>query len=290
MITLNEKKFILANASVPEHSVELMTSISEGEPFLAGEYFFCQKAEEIILVGYPLQHAFDTDEFEIIIAQLKKKFRPKWISLIAPELSGRFKSVCEEKRSDHYYTRETQPLVIRSGLKRQIHTVRKKLSVERATRMGKEHDRLSSEFIERIKPSPRVNHLLSKMPAFVSQSKDAVVLNAWDKQHNLTAFYIVDLAASDFSTYVIGCHSKKNYVPGASDLLFFEMLQMSHEYDKRYVHLGLGVNPGIERFKKKWGGVRMQRYEMCVFFVPRPSIRNILQMRYKKGLRRLYVF
>ncbi len=290
MITPDERKFILANASVPEHSVELMTSISGGEPFLTGGYFFCRKAEEIILVGYPLQHEFDANEFEIVIAQIKKKFRPTWISLIAPELSSRLISVCEEKGSDHYYTRETQPLVIRSGLKRQIHTARKNLSIERATLMVKANDRLSLEFIERVKPPPRVNHLLSKMPAFVSRSKDSVVLNAWDKKHNLTAFYIVDLAPSDFSSYVIGCHSKKNYVPGASDLLFFEMLQMSQEFDKRYVHLGLGVNPGIERFKKKWGGVRMQRYEMCVFFVPGTSIWNILRMRYTKGLRHFYVF
>ena len=35
------------------------------------------------------------------------------------------------------------------------------------------------------------------------------------------------------------------------------------EYDKPYIHLGLGVNAGIRRFKAKWGAVPTRRYEMC---------------------------
>ena len=33
----------------------------------------------------------------------------------------------------------------------------------------------------------------------------------------------------------------------ASDLLFFEMVNMAKEYGKGYINLGLGVNPGIRR-------------------------------------------
>ena len=54
-----------------------------------------------------------------------------------------------------------------------------------------------------------------------------------------------------------------NYVLGASDLLLFELLNMSLEFNKDYIHLGLGVNAGIRRFKEKWGGLPSRRYEMC---------------------------
>jgi hypothetical protein len=110
------------------------------------------------------------------------------------------------------------------------------------------------------------------MPQYVGHSSNSVVLNAWDKGSNLAAFYIVDLAARDFSTYVIGCHSKRTYVPGASDLLFFEMMRISMEYDKNYIHLGLGVNKGIRQFKEKWGGKPTHRYEMCELALRKPSI------------------
>ncbi len=83
---------------------------------------------------------------------------------------------------------------------------------------------------------------------------------------------MVDLAPQNFSTYVIGCHSKKNYVPGASDLLLFETIKISKEYDKNYIHLGLGVNKGIRQFKKKWGGKPTLQYEMCEIVVKKPSV------------------
>jgi len=78
---------------------------------------------------------------------------------------------------------------------------------------------------------------------------------------------------------VIGCHSKKNYVPHASDLLFFEMLTLAKEYGKNYINLGLGVNEGIRRFKEKWGGVPFLRYEFCEY-----RIRYSATMRFLRAL------
>ena len=75
-----------------------------------------------------------------------------------------------------------------------------------------------------------------------------------------------------FSNYIIGCNSKENYVLGASDLLLFELINLSLEYNKDYIHLGLGVNAGIRRFKEKWGGVPTRRYEMCELVFKKPTI------------------
>jgi hypothetical protein len=115
------------------------------------------------------------------------------------------------------------------------------------------------------------------MPEFVVRADTAYVLNAWDKANKLAAFYVVDLEARQFSNYIMGCHSKKNYVLGASDLLLFELINLSLEYDKPYIHLGLGVNAGIRRFKAKWGAVPTRRYEMCELAGKRPSILDTLR-------------
>jgi hypothetical protein len=82
-------------------------------------------------------------------------------------------------------------------------------------------------------------------------------------KENLSAFYIVELAAEQFAAYIVGCYSRKNYVPHASDLLFFEMVNLAREYNNSTINLGLGVNRGIRRFKEKWGGVAFLRYEFC---------------------------
>jgi hypothetical protein len=277
MITAEEEKYILTHAYIPEHLVGLMTRVSGGEPFLVDDYFYCRKGDWIIIVGYPLQHDFIINEFETVFNNLKKKYRPKYVSLVAPELPLSVTDSCRERESDYYYTLDIENITISSHLKRLVNKTLKSLKVEHSNHFRKDHNELSLEFIERVDPPPRVKEFLLKMPEYVGHSSNSIVLNAWDYKDNLTAFYIVDLWAKNFSTYVIGCHSKINYVPGASDLLFFEMIKKSKEYAKNYIHLGLGVNKGIRQFKKKWGGIPSHKYEMCELVMRKPSIFDVFR-------------
>ena len=80
------------------------------------------------------------------------------------------------------------------------------------------------------------------------------------KNKELAAFNIVDLGAADYAFYMFSFRSEKMQVPGASDLLFHEMVKLAQAEGKKTVNLGLGVNAGIRRFKEKWGGVPFLPY------------------------------
>jgi hypothetical protein len=272
MLTTQEKESILTKAYVPEHSVDLMTAVSGSEAFYADDYFFCSKGDWMIIVGYPLSDDFDVDEFDLFITGLIKRFRPAQISVVASKIPESISVQSNEKDSDHYYTLDLGAGVLSGRLKRVVRKASEKLSVERADAMHEAHNHLMHEFIERIHPPRRVERLLLQIPDYTRKQSDGVVLNAWDDRKRLAAFYVVDTAARHFSTYVIGCHSRQNYVPGASDLLVYEMIELSRESGKQYIHLGLGVNEGIRRFKKKWGGVPTRRYEMCEIRLRKPAV------------------
>jgi hypothetical protein len=62
------------------------------------------------------------------------------------------------------------------------------------------HHLLMHEFIERVDPPRRVERLLLQMPDYIQKQSDGVVLNAWDEQQRLAAFYVVDTAPRYFST------------------------------------------------------------------------------------------
>ena len=283
MLTAEEERFILASAYIPEHIVGLMTCVSGGEPYLVEDHFCCRKGDWVILVGYPLKHDFTLSELEIIIDKVKKQFHPKYISLIAPELPVSLAELCQERETDYYYTLDIHNTIIRSSLRRAVKRAKESLTVECSKKILNAHHDLIREFIERVKPQYRVKELLVKMPEYVGRSSDSMVLNAWGDENKLAAFYIIDQAARNFSSYVIGCHSKENYIPGASDLLCFEMIEMSKQYGKHYIHLGLGVNEGIRGFKKKWGGTPTRRYEMCELLVKKHSIFDTIMTLRKKS-------
>lgn len=280
MLTAEEQAYILEHAYVPEHCISLITGVSRSEPFLVDDFFACLKDSWIILIGYPLDDKFTTRKLEAVVSKIRKKFSPNRISLIAPELPASFASSCRESERDVYYTLQTQKPVIHSALKRNLKKARQHLRVESCPQMQQAHRELMQEFIERLQPPERVERLLFKMPEFVAGADRAFVLNAWDSQNNLCAFYVVDIEARPFSNYIIGCHSKKNYILGASDLLLFELINLSRDYDKHYIHLGLGINAGVRRFKEKWGGVPARRYAMCELVLKRQSIlESILSLR-----------
>jgi hypothetical protein len=276
MLTDQEKAYILDQAYVPEHCIRLMTQVSGGEAFLIDNFFICIKKNWLILVGYPLEDNFTVDRLEAILAKVKKKFHPDFISLIAPEMPSSLAAACRERQSDIYYTLETRDPIMRSPLKHNLKKARQNLRVESSRCMHGDHQELMHEFIARNRLPDRVKRLFFKMPELVASSDKALILNAWDKKDQLSAFYVVDFEAKRFSNYIIGCYSKKNYVLGASDLLLFELINLSRESDKLYIHLGLGINAGIRRFKEKWGGVPVRPYEMGELVLKKPSLFEML--------------
>jgi hypothetical protein len=182
---------------------------------------------------------------------------------VAPEIPAKLLPSCGERQVDTYFTLTYDDFDSKEPLRRVAEKATSRLMVEVTREMGLEHERLIQGFMERETPESLIQEFYHAMPDYVLRSETALVLNARDFNGRLTAFYVLDLAAHNFATYVVGCHSKENYVPHASDLLFFEMVNMARESGKANVQLGLGVNPGIRRFKEKWGGKPTLSYEHC---------------------------
>jgi hypothetical protein len=178
---------------------------------------------------------------------------------------------CQNHESDHYYTLDLNTRQPRARLEKIVTKAMENAVFERGTELGEAHRNLAQEFVARIELPPNVKELLFRMWDYVGRADGSLVLSAWNHAGKLAAFYVMDMAPTEFSTYLIGCHSKENFVQGASDLLFHEMIRLSAEANKKYIHLGLGVNKGIRQFKKKWGGVPSLPYESCELVLKKSS-------------------
>ena len=263
MITPQDEKLILARAYVPEHIVSLMVSISRGEPFLIEDYLILTKDNWLILVGYPLDGHFIRERCEKIVGQTVERFRPEYLWFIGPEIPASLSDGCQERESDQYYRLDLKQSKPKSSLLRVAVKTSREVTIEKSHSFSKDHRNLVVELLEREPLPPRIKELYRAMPDYVVHSSNSCVLNAWTTKGELSAFYVLDLSADQFTTYLLGTHSKKHYVSHASDLLFLEMIRMTEQQGKTIVHLGLGVNEGIRRFKEKWGGVPYLNYEFC---------------------------
>ena len=266
MITAQEEAYVLEKAYVPEHIVSLMVLISKGDSFLIEDHLCFTKDNWLILVGYPLDANFSRERCERILKQVIGTFKPEYLWFVGPEIPDSLLDSSTERETDQYYRLDLEKTNLKPSLRRVADKASQELRIERAHAISKEHQTLIAELLKREKLPPRVRELYRAMPDYVPHSLSAVVLNARDKRGKLCAFYVVECGAKNFSTYLLGTHSKKYYVPHASDLLFLEMMKLTREQGKNTINLGLGVNEGIRRFKKKWGGVPFLKYEFCESF------------------------
>jgi len=263
MISLIDEEYILSRAYVPEHIVSLMALLSKGEPFLIEDHVIFARDNWLILVGYPLDGIFSQERCEKIAQQTVETFRPEYLWFIGSEIPPSLADACKERLTDQYFRFEIGQTKVKSSLQRMVEKTSKEVRVERGTFISKEHEKLITEFLKREELPSRIRELYRAMPDYVAHSSSVCVLNALNQKGKLSAFYIVDFGAKNFSTYLIGTHSKKYYIPHASDLLFSEMINLTAHHGRNTINLGLGVNEGIRRFKEKWGGVPYLNYEFC---------------------------
>jgi hypothetical protein len=267
---------VLARAYVPEHIPGLMTRVSDSQPFLIEEYLGFVKDNWLILVGYPLEGDFTPERAGQIVEQAVETYRPEYLWFIGPETPPSLLDRCRTRQSDVYYQLDLAQTRPKSSLRRVARKAAERLAIERGRSFGPEHQALTAKFRQRQSLPPLIEALYEAMPAYVAGSETACVLEARDESGSLNAFYVVELAAQKFDTYVLGCYSRQPYVPHASDLLFWEMIDMAQARGKSLINLGLGVNEGISRFKKKWGGAPYLAYEFCECYYGRSPTLAVL--------------
>ncbi|MEW6672499.1 MAG: TraB/GumN family protein [Thermodesulfobacteriota bacterium] len=260
MKPIPDLELILENASVPEHSAQFMGVMSGGEPFLEGPYLFIAAEDWLLAIGYPLDREYRPEEFDAALSQALQRTRARDCWAICPDLPDRLKPHrCEQ---DRYYILKTGAAVP-PRLDRLAQRAAASLKVEENTVFSAAHRRLWAEFMGRKGLPPNVRELFARTEKVLKNAPDLSLLNAWDGDGKLAASLLLDSAPRRFSSYLIGAHSRTHYTPYASDLLFREMIRRAAAGGKIYLHLGLGVNEGIRRFKTKWGAVPGPAYELA---------------------------
>lgn len=252
---------MLENATVPEHSVAFMEAMSGGTSFLVGPYLFIAAQDWLLATGYPIGGDYDPDAFDASLREAVRRTGAKDCWAIAPSLPQRL--AAHRVDMDQYHTLPANVRIPRRLLNyaRQAGT---SLRVEEGRGFTPAHRRLWAEFTGRVPLPDNVRELFAKTEQVMASAPDLVLLNAWD-QDNLAACLLLDPAPRRFLTYLLGAHSRHHYTAHASDLLFHEMIRIARRRGKEFLHLGLGVNDGIRRFKTKWGGKPTLSYEMAAW-------------------------
>jgi hypothetical protein len=249
MLSSREKRTIYENAYIPEHLVEYVTAVSGAEPFLLGDYLFYRSGKHLTVIGYPLIGEFSVAGFEEALDKAANRFKPDSVSIIAQRLPVIEKEAVMRHNSDSYYFRD---LKLEKGkkLRSLLRRAARDAVVKRET-LGSEHRALVKAFLSNRSLDEASRYIFERIPEYLSGSNSAVLFAARTSEGTLSAFNIFDYGSKNCAFYMFSFFSREHYIPGASDLLFNEAVNLALEEGKGRVNMGLGISPGVARFKKK---------------------------------------
>ena len=284
ILTEEQIRDVESRAYLPEHIIHYVSAVSQALPHLVEDYLYYEREEAIVFIGYPLSGEFSKNIVKNHLARLRQAYHTRPVALMAPANIYPPDS-CLARSSDEYYRLDLSRFALTQKVRNMVNRAGRELEVVRGKQLSGEHEQLIREFVASRQLDPPTETIFQKIPRYVASSPTLVVLSAW-RGERLTAFDILDTASLSYMFYMFNFSSRKSYVPGASDLLFNEIVALCRESGKTYIIMGLSIHAGVRRFKEKWGGTPFLPYAFCL--VPplkgiEPKIRSALLSIFRRS-------
>lgn len=259
MLSSEEHSLVYQQAYVPEHLASYGEAVSVAELHLCGDYLCFTHGSHLIFIGYPLgEKAHDSPS---AYESACERFRPATVAVIAPQLW--FPAQTYELHTEDSYYRLDLPLgPLDPEVAYMVRRASRELRVTEG-RFKREHQKLVDDLLSRYELNSEYRLIFKRIPHYLKKSQTARLLEA-RKGDILAAFTIVDVGSANYAFYLFNFRSVDVNIPGASDLLFFEMVKLAQSEGKMSINLGLGIHPGVRHFKEKWGGTPFLPYKYAL--------------------------
>ena len=259
MLTPEERNFVYQRAYLPEHLIDYVESISGAEAYLYHDHLYFTTGTHLIFVGYPLGTQSDTQQVYEFVCD---RFQPVTVAIITPHLWFPART-CQNWSEDTYYHLALPVPHFYPDAAYMVRRAAGELQIAQG-RFGREHQKLVKEFLSGHELPQEQRHIFERMSRYLARSDTARLLETRRQNGVLVAFTVMDMGAAKYAFYLFNFRSTKEKVPGASDLLFHEMVCLAQKEGKTAINLGLGINPGIRHFKEKWGATQFLSYNSCL--------------------------
>ncbi|MGD2124541.1 MAG: hypothetical protein PVG99_00585 [Desulfobacteraceae bacterium] len=255
MLNKEERRLVYEYAYLPEHLPDYVEAVSGGKAHLLDDYLCFTRRSHLLFIGYPLKGK--TSDPQRAYQEACERFRPSTVAIIAPEIWLPAETY-EGQPQDSYYRLDLGVERLDPEVAYMVRRASRELEVKEGA-LGREHQELVKAFLSSHALSREQKEIFKGIPRYLKRSRTTHLLEA-RKGDVLVAFSIVDMGSARYAFYLFNFRAEKEHVPGASDLLLREMIGLARADGKNALNLGLGVHPGIRRFKEKWGGTPFLTY------------------------------
>ncbi len=256
MNTLQAIQYISAQAITPDQLLSYVAAVSGAQSELVGDYVVHTQGDNAIVVGYPLQNPYDTEQLDACIQQVITKQKPQSITTLAPQRPHIAPANAISTAEDAYWFITLPPPPPAVKLRNMLARSGRDVHITKAHGSGAwtgAHQELMLDYIRSKGMDVALCSILQRLGTYLITSEQVELFSAYDNDsQELLACALGDF--SSFSTaFYMFAFRKAQASPGVADAVLLALLDEALARGHNQCNLGLGINDGIRFFKKKWG-------------------------------------
>jgi hypothetical protein len=283
MISAAEAHFIWEHGYVPEHVPGYVTAVSGADPFLCGPYLCYMKRDHLIFVGYHLPGSEESGDMAGEVEKATRTYKPNHLAVLG-ESSAIVPLQVLRDEADCYYRIDFSRWRLPQKVRNMISRAGRELSIEEGKALGPEHLDLIAAFARTHQIDPQTESLYASIPHYLASAPAALAFTARERGGGIVAFDVAEFGTRDYAFYMFNFRRREQHVPGASDLLLYEIMEKARTQGKQFLNMGLGISDGVSFFKRKWGAEPFLSYRYRLYALHRPTLfRAILERVWSHG-------
>lgn len=263
-----------ASALTPDQLLDYVSAVSGLESTAVEGCIFHHGEGYGVLVAYPSGNPENQIAVDAAVAKAMEFHGLKQISVLSairPTLAPQ----SAESLKDAYWAIPIPPDAQSAKLRNMLKRAGKEINIFKE--QGKEawtkkHAELVEKFCKRRQATlnPGIIHIFSNLDKYLEKSPDAVLFSARNLNGKLCACAIGDYSSFKTAFYMFAFR-EPDAPPGTADALLAAVAHEGHIHGQTVLNLGLGIDSGIEFFKKKWGAYVFLPYIETSWSISQPK-------------------
>lgn len=242
---------ITAGALVPEQLLPYALAVSGSRAVPCGPCVGYLQERQLVLVGYPVAGQKADWDLEAVIAEALRTYTPERVTILAAERPG-IAPADQPSEEDWYWEMPLPPPSPKQKLRHLLGRARREIRVQSDV-WTPNHAELVHIMMRNRPLAPGTRHIFEHIPDYLKAVPGATLFSARSLLDNqLMGFCVGDYSALATAFYMFAFRHPDS-PPGTADALLDALLAEGVNRGHSRANLGLGIDPGIAFFKKKWG-------------------------------------
>lgn len=250
---------VAASAVVPEQSPVYVGAVAGISPGVSSGGFLQYTAgDELIVVaydGYGAEHSPQAWEDAVAASVSAASKTARRITILGPRRPACAPPEAESGETDTWWALDlpaAPPFVPASAkVRNMVRRARREVDVA-VESWGPEHKTLVDEYLRARDLAEGTRYIYGRLDRYLAGAPDARLFAARDrKDGGLRAFAVGDYSALGVAFYMFAFR-RPDSPPGCADALLNALLDEAAARGHTLLNLGLGINPGVSFFKRKW--------------------------------------